>query len=216
MKRLSGLLAGLVALAFAGAAPAATVEITINTTLSGGSSSIDCDGACQGFWDSGYSNEEIRYPAGPPSMPRDPYTGFVELALSPPADVDGDFFATAWDLDPASEPAVTWFLNSMLAELGRDLVEFATVEKIDGQQPAGFTFSTSQEYFWVKQGVWTAFFVNPTPGQLVTVTVFGEGLSNYGVAGVPIPAAFILFGSGLVGLGWLARRQRARKEESVT
>ena len=201
MKRLSGLVVGLVALAFAGAAPAATVTINIETLLAGGDRSVVCDGlGCQGFYDSLYNDAVVS----------SSYTAFGDLELS-------DDRATAWNLRPSDEVTVWGFLNNMLAALpeDRDPVEFSTVRKFDGDFEAGLTFETRQEYFWIKQGVWTAFFVNPNPGQLLAVRVIGGDISNYGVAGVPIPAAFILFGSGLVGLGWLARRQRARKEESV-
>ena len=195
MKRLSGLVVGLAALAFAGAAPAAT--ITITTDLAGGSRTVTCEGLdCLGFLDGGYDDAVVGAS----------YIGFKNLDLS-------DDNATAWNLRPSDESTVWGFLNNMLAALPepRDRVDFATVRKFDGDFEAGLTFETRQEYFWIKQGVWTAFFVNPEPGQLVTVRVLGGDISNYGVAGVPIPAAFVLFGSGLVGLGWLARRQQARK-----
>ena len=196
MKWLSGLVVGLVVLLFAGGAPAATVTINIETLLAGGDRSVNCDGLdCQGFYDNLYNNAVVN----------NSYTAFGNLVTS-------DDRATAWNLRPSDEVTVSGFLNQMLTNLGRDQVEFSTVRKFDGDFDAGLTFQTRQEYFWIKQGVWTAFFVNPEPGKLLTVKVLGGDISNYGVAGVPIPAAFVLFGSGLVGLGWLARRQRARKD----
>ena len=201
MKKLSSLAVGLVALVFVGVAPAATITIDASAFASG-DRFVTCEGiACQGFFDENYDSNVVVGAS---------YTAFDNLILD-----DGS--ATAWNLRPSDETTIWNFLNNMLAALDpvRDAVAFSTVQKFDGTQPEGFTFSTVQEYFWIKQDQWTAFFVNPNPGQQVTVRITGGGLSNYGVAGVPIPAAFVLFGSGLVGLGWLARRQRARKEESV-
>ena len=187
----------MVALAFAGAATANTV--TINTNLPGGARDVSCEGpGCQGFFDDQYRDAVVSAS----------YEDFGNLVLSGGS-------ATAWNLRPSDEATVWGFLNNMLEALPepRDPVDFATVRKFDGDFDE-LTFETRQEYFWIKQGQWTAFFVNPNPGQLLTVQVLGGDISNYGVAGVPIPAAFVLFGSGLVGLGWLARRQQARKDSA--
>ena len=99
-----------------------------------------------------------------------------------------------------------------LTGLGVTLGDPTFAERTDGN-PTSIT--TVREYFSVTQGDWVAFFKNVSGGT-VTVT-FDRPLSNYTEFGaeVPIPAAFILFGSGLVGLGWLARRQRARKDSVV-
>ena len=198
MKRLSGLAVGLVALAFVGVAPAATVTIDISTGLSGGNNTVTCEGSgCEGFFDKNYKDA----PVGAS------FTGFSEdLELSPVS-------ATAWNLSPSDEATSVSFLNNMIDKLGLQRALLSTADKTEVNK-VGHTFETDLNYFWIKQGVWTAFFVNPTPGELVKVTVLGD-LSNYGVVGVPIPAAFVLFGSGLVGLGWLARRQRARKDSVV-
>ena len=215
MKRLFGLFFGLAALAFAGVAQASVV-ISINAgALPGGDRAVTCEGPfCQGFYDPGYV---ATWPSDESAFDyASTEDAFKELVLSPDPVVSGaSGFSTAWNLPDSSEDTIEDFLNLMLPVLGRAPVDSSTVQKFDGDKPAGFTFSTAQEYFWIKQGKWTAYFANPNPGQLVTVTISGGGISNYGVAGVPIPAAFVLFGSGLVGLGWLARRQRARKEESV-
>ncbi len=197
MKRLSVLLAGLVALAFVGAASASMVTITVNPEgiVPDKIFTVEWEGDGAGFLDADYDQTDANT-----------YV-FENLELSPNA-------ATAWDgISPRDEGLrEAQFLDRMLVELDLPTASDIFWDKIDIE---GDTFTTNREYFWIKTGQWIAYFQNAAPGTMVTVNVKGGDFSHYGVAGVPIPAAFVLFGSGLVGLGWLARRQRARKEESV-
>ena len=216
MKRLSGLLAGLVALAFAGAASASTVTITVDTSLAP-------DKIFTVQWDTGFGFFDSAYPK----------TGTIPNANTW---ADDKKWGTSDSPDPrtlafSTTEATGWagidergaglfqaqFLDRMLGELRLPTASDIFYHKIDGERS---TFTTNREYFWIKQGLWTAYFRNANPGQDITVLFRDKdgnavNFSHYGVAGVPIPAAFILFGSGLVGLGWLARRQRARKDSVV-
>ena len=195
MKRLSVLLAGLVALAFVGAASASMVTITVNPEgiVPDKIFTVDWQGGGAGFYDEDYDQTNANM-----------YV-FKNLGLSPSS-------ATAWGgIDEGQGGKFqAEFLDRMLTALSLDTASNVYYEKIDGE---GTTFTTNREYFWIKVGRWTAYFQNANPGSAITVNVQGDAYSHYGVAGVPIPAAFVLFGSGLVGLGWLARRQRARKDK---
>jgi hypothetical protein len=121
--------------------------------------------------------------------------------------------ATAWGgVNPGKGGAFeAAFLDGMLTQLGLDPVG-ANFAKIEG---GGSMFETDREYFWVKQGEWIAYFRNTGDGFL-TVDLGNQEFSHYGVAGavIPIPPAFVLFGSALVGVGWLARRQRCCKHDA--
>ena len=215
MKRLSSFLVGLMALGIAGLAHGNAV-ITIDNPLELNpvkEVQVTCVG-CElfGFWLEGY----------------DGTNAFSSVVLS-------DKWSTAWDWgantqlagnDPVQQAA---FLSTMITAMkkadpiadrvdelgpvtGPGIPAPRKFEDPEGQEI--FEFSTNREYFWVKKGNWLAYFWNPNPGTTLAISV-PDGVSYYGVAGVPIPAAFVLFGSGLVGLGWLARRQRARKDSVV-
>ncbi len=192
MRRFYSVVIGLTALAFAGAAPAALINI--ETDLAGGDRELDCGESCEGFFEDNYDDSNV------------PSYNFQTLKLS-------NTDATAWAVTPSNPQTEVDFLDSMVAKL--DPTETAPseiyFEKIDG---AGDGFTTNREYFWIKQGDWTAYFRNSTPGQSIVVDV-EDGYSHYGVAGVPIPPAFLLFGSALLGMGWLSRRQRARKDRAA-
>ena len=215
MKRLSSFLVGLVALGIGGMAHGSAL-ITIDNPLDLNPTKefkVECQ-SCElfGFWDEDYDGSNV----------------FSRVALS-------EDWSTAWDW--AENPRLASndplqaadFLSSMIAAMkaadpiGARVAELGPVTgggipaPRKFEDPEGkdiFEFSTNREYFWVKAGNWVAFFWNPNPGTEIAVSI-PEGVSYYGVAGVPIPAAFVLFGSGLVGLGWLARRQRARKDSVV-
>ena len=203
MKKLSGLLFGLTVLLFGGLAHANMLdEIEIDNPLhippAVDASVRFAEGAgILGFYDPQYGT--------------DLYVLFQGLELS-------DGFSTAWSnslvdgVTPNQLGDQVKFLEAMVAKLDDPKLGAVNInaQKVNVE---GTTFTTSQEYFWIKRGNYFAFFWNPNPGTALVITT--DGYSYYGVAGVPIPAAFVLFGSGLLGLGWLARRQRARKEESV-
>ena len=73
------------------------------------------------------------------------------------------------------------------------------------------TGKTTANMGWTPESfIWT-----PTTTGLYTITFrsdtdtqFGPALDDVDVSAVPLPATLPLFGSGLVGLGWLSRRRR--------
>ena len=209
MKRLSGLVVGLAALAFAGAASASTVSITIDTSLPPDKIfTVEWEGSGAGFYDKFYPFEGDwkEFPDANSWADAQKWgTSSSEGGLSLSEDQ-----ATGWaGISPGDGGLLeAQFLDRMLVELDLPTASDIFWDKIDIE---GDTFTTNREYFWIKTGQWIAYFQNTTGGA-VKVLVDG-GYSHYGVAGVPIPAAFVLFGSGLLGLGWLARRQRARKDK---
>ena len=110
-------------------------------------------------------------------------------------------------------------LDDMLVALRRPKASASGLDPVKVDEAAS-SVTTNREYFWIKHGQWTAYFVNPTPGTAITVNFWKDGkptnFSHHAVAGVvPIPPAFLLFGSALLGMGWLARRQRARKDREA-
>ena len=216
MRRFFGVVIGLTALAFAGAAPAATYSIEVNTAISGGDRLVEAGQLFEGFYESLY-DDTLAYDGTGAGDGKLLWT-FKGLILDPAGDKSADppeeaGSATAWSITPDNPKTEVAFLDEMVFFL--DPTEKAPSEifydKIDGE---GKGFTTSREYFWIKEGDWTAYFRNANPGKPITVSVPG-GYSHYGVAGVPIPPAFLLFGSALLGMGWLARRQRARKDREA-
>lgn len=194
MIRSAGLMVGLVALVFAGAGQANTIFI------------VDVNGAPQ---------------------------------VSPPPTGQGSqFFVTAVDcageeciqgllgapalFDNNRSTAHTGVPNPAAGELA--FLKDTLLVTVTEQYATSFSkdslsdgvFSTNREYFAVKQGGpgggWTAFFKNVSGGY-VTLDIQRDfsHVTEIGAV-VPIPPAFLLFGSALLGMGWLARRQRVRRE----
>ncbi len=101
-------------------------------------------------------------------------------------------------------------LNELLALFDPARTPVANVNKID---VAGNGFSTSLQYFSIKQANDLFYFENTSGG---TVTVALQGLTEnyshwteYGpaVSQVPVPAAIWLFGTALVGFIGVSRRR---------
>lgn len=192
MSNFSRVLIGLMALTVTGVLQAATINsIEIQANLNPkGTFDISCgEGAgCQGF---------LRRSS---------------LTLSPE-------FATAWgDVKPGRRGGFqAAFLDGRLGQLdldplGRNYTKF---------DKATSSFETDREYFWIKKGQWTTFFRNTSGGAVTVrrdmrVSHSGAAGALVPVAETPIPPAFLLFASALVGMGWLARRQRDhRAREAV-
>ena len=198
MNRFSVFMAGFAALLIGGLAHGNTVDtIKIDNPLDLNPSgeavvSFESGAGVQGFYDEFYGT--------------DGYQFFDGVVLS-------DELSTAWFFKAPTPPpndldSQVAFLQGMVDKIDDPRLGDVNINPLKFEQ-AGTTFTTNREYFWIKKGEWLAFFWNPN---LESIQIVTNGYSYYAVAGVPIPAAFVLFGSGLVGLGWLARRQRARKD----
>lgn len=187
VKRVLSLLAGVAALAGAGALQAASINssgIVIDTSLyPTGLFEVSCDGAgaCEGFSQNS------------------------PLTLSP-------IFATAWGgVHPGQGGRLqAGFLDGLLERL--DLAPVGNrYTKVDKTVSS---FMTKRKHFGIKTGQWIAYLRN---AHVYPVIVhLNTKVNSHGEAGavVPIPPAFLLFGSAVAGLGWLAHRQRARRQRA--
>ena len=215
MRRFYSVVIGLVGLTFGGASYANTIEVDNPLNLAPPDEDYevtaftdvdrDTPADIEGFWDDRYGVED-----GYTNLNRPDFDKFVNLTLS-------DVKSTAWQSTEigVSEKQEGDFLKAMVEFLQGENANIGDAINPRKINEEGNTFSTTREYFWIKEGAWTAYFRNPNPGQLVVIDVNEGGYSHYGVAGVPIPPAFLLFGSALLGMGWLARRQRARKDREA-
>lgn len=134
-------------------------------------------------------------------------SGFIGTAPVSLSATNADNYAIANN----SEATELALLNTLLAAFSpaRDLETY--VNKIDTQ---GNGFSTSLQYFSIKQASEIYYFENTSGG---SVTVALESNTNnyshwteYGdtVSAVPVPAAFWLFGTALIGFIGVSRRTR--------
>jgi hypothetical protein len=109
--------------------------------------------------------------------------------------------------NPAGELAR---LNELLALFATPRTPVTDVNKID---VAGNGFSTSLQYFSIKQATDLFFFENTSGGE-VFVNLLGNTVdyshwTEYGPpAVVPVPAAFWLFGTALIGFIGFSRRTK--------
>lgn len=113
---------------------------------------------------------------------------------------------------PEDEKAL---LNLLLAAFAPPRAAVSFVNKVDG---SGNSFTTSRQYFSIKQATEIFFFENLSGGSVnVALTSSTNNYSHYteygsiitGVPDVPLPAAAWLFGSALLGLVAVARRRAA-------
>lgn len=146
----------------------------------GGGNTLSCTG-CSGFVGS--------FPSGP-------------ISLSPTN-------ADKYNMPGSSnETAQLGLLNDLLALFEPPRGPVSYVNKTDGD---GNSFETNREYFSIKKSTEMWFFQNLTGGT-VTINLDGrtEDYSNWTEYGavVPVPAAFWLFGTALVGFIGISRRTK--------
>jgi hypothetical protein len=170
---------------------AVSMSVSANTIsmddYNGAGNTVSCDGtddndACFGFVGS--------LPLGPISLD----------------DANADKFDQNGSSDEAAELAL---LNSLLILFDPERATVGDANKTDGD---GDGFETNSQYFSIKKATELWFFEN-TSGGTVTVNLEGstENYSHwteYGppVSEVPVPAAFWLFGTALVGFIGMSRR----------
>ena len=116
----------------------------------------------------------------------------------------------AHDYDKVGNPkAELAALNALLALLNPAPAAVIGVTKTDDDQ--GNTFTTSADYFSIKQAKKIYFFENISSGEL-TVTLTDGGWSHYteygAMSAVPVPASVWLFGTALIGFIGFSRRTK--------
>ena len=119
-----------------------------------------------------------------------------------------DSTATGYSIGDSSENNELAFLNSLLGSLTPP----KSVNQVGTNSGSGSAFTTSAEYFSIKQQTWTAYFKN-TSGGSITVEFNPVEFSHYTeygnqVTSVPIPAAAWLFGSSLLGMIGIGFRRK--------
>ncbi|MFO8152893.1 hypothetical protein, partial [Thioalkalivibrio sp.] len=156
MRRFFGVVIGLVGLTFGGASYANTIAVDNPLNLAPPNkdytvTASEGDVLIEGFWDNQYGVEGGYTDLNAPVFDR-----FVNLTLS-------DEKSTAWQSTEigVSEAEEGDFLKAMvefLQDAGANIGGAINPRKINEE---GNTFSTIREYFWIKEGEWTAYFRNP-------------------------------------------------------
>jgi hypothetical protein len=77
----------------------------------------------------------------------------------------------------------------------------------------GVTLTNIQSYYWSgtkldSDFTWTFFFFSGVQVSIDHFSIYGWAVRSGDVSAVPVPAAIWLFGSGLLGLIGISRRQR--------